>query len=124
MSERIKIKINKKDIKGIEKKACWALGMTAQTLQDEIREEMIIPRDKGTLQGEKFYIDDSGVSNGKVLLMHEGPYAHRLYHHPEYNFRRDQNPNAQALWFRPWEKGGIYEDRPAELFRNYLKKEL
>ena len=135
MSETIKLKIDWKAVNAVEAKVCWALGLTAHELQTEIREAMVIPRDSGALQGTKFFVDDSEVKKGRVRLVHEGPYARRLYYHPEYNFNRapwvdskgkkhEGNANAQGLWFRPWQKGGAYEKRPQEIFVALLKKEL
>ena len=130
-----KIKFADKILKDLEPKALRALAQTAFMLQDEIREEKIIPRDQGHLQGEKFFVDDSTLDQGYVSLVFEGPYARRLYYHPEYNFRHEStvdasgrqhggNVNAQAYWMTPWLPGGIYEDRPAEIFAALLEKEL
>ncbi len=115
--------------------ALKALALTAEVLMDEIRDEQIIPRDLGTLQNEKFYVDTSTLNKGYVSLVFEGPYARRLYYHPEYNFQRESrvddngvqhggNINAQAYWMTPWLPGGKYEKRPHEIFKALLEKEL
>ena len=109
-------------IKGIEKKAYKCLGLTAKVLQDDIREAQVVPRDKGTLQGEGFKVDTSTEAQGYVRLRFTPPYSRRLYFHPEYNFRTDENPHAQGLWLRHWQKGGQYEKRPAEIFEKLLKR--
>lgn len=122
-------------LKQLEPAALRALALTAEVLMDEIREEHIIPRDQGALQGEKFFIDRSTLDQGFVSLVFEGPYARRLYFHPEYNFTRSSyvdengvqhggNENAQAYWMTPWLPGGRYEKRPAEIFAALLEKEL
>lgn len=99
-----------------------ALVKTMGELQDRIREEQVIPRDSGALQGEKFFIDDSMRDRGIVKLVNEGPYARRLYYHPEYNFRQDKNKYAQGMWFTLWEKGGYYEKEPQEIFEKIMKE--
>lgn len=101
-----------------------ALVIAMGELQDRIREAQVIPRDTGALQNEKFYIDDSMVNEGIVDLVNEGPYARRLYYHPEYNFRQDKNPNAQGLWFSLWQEGGVYEKEPQEIYEAILRKIL
>lgn len=120
----IKITINKSKVARINRKAQRAFELTARVLQDDIREEQVIPRDIGTLQGEAFFVDDSESSQGEIRLVHQTPYARRLYYHPEYNFSHRENANAQGMWFSPWLKGGKYQKRPAEIFSRLLKKEL
>lgn len=122
MSEKIKIKIDRKAIRKMEEKANQALATTALVLQDDMREEMIIPRATGSLQNERFYVDTSEQNIGRVRLIFRGPYARRLYFHPEFNFRRDINPNAQGLWMRPWMRGGKYEDRAAKVFAEVFQR--
>ena len=130
-----KIKFANEILKELEPKALKALALTVHALQEEVRDERIIPRDQGALQGEKFFIDESTLSKGYVSLVFEGPYARRLYYHPEYHFQREStvdlsgkqhggNINAQAYWMTPWLPGGKYEKRPAEIFEALLKKEL
>ena len=107
-------------IKITDKKMKDALAKSVYVLQDEIREEQVIPRAEGTLQGEGFTIVDH--SQEKYMDMSfSTPYARRLYFHPEYNFRTDQNPNAQGLWLRHWLKGGKYQNRLAQIFEGILK---
>ena len=122
MSE--KVTINWSAVKSIEAKADKALVATADILRDDMRQAMVIPRDTGNLQNESFYTDSSQASKGLVRLVHNAPYARRLYFHPEYNFRKDKNPNAQGLWFRPWMKLGAKEKRAQEIFEACLKKVL
>lgn len=97
-----------------------ALAKATYVLQGEIRDEQVIPRDVGTLQGEGFTIIDQSRSKYMDMAF-TTPYARRLYFHPEYNFRTDENPNAQGLWMRHWLKGGKYEDRLSEIFEGLLK---
>lgn len=116
--------LDKSAIKGIEQKAYSCLGKTAKVLQDEIRQEMVVPRDTGNLQNEAFHVDTSTEQKGYVRLSFNAPYARRLYYHPEYNFRTDQNPNAQGLWLRHWQKKGKHAKRPKEIFESLLKMKL
>ena len=104
----------------VDKKMKDTLAKATYVLQDEIREAQVIPRALGTLQGEAFTI----VDHSKEKYMDMGfstPYARRLYFHPEYNFRQDQNPHAQGMWLRDWVKGGKKENRLAEIFEGILK---
>lgn len=127
--------LDKSAIKGIEQKAYSCLGKTAKTLQDEIREEMVIPRAEGNLQGEAFHVDTSTEQKGYVRMSFNAPYARRLYYHPEYKFHKspwtdskgnsyEGNPNAQGLWLRHWQKKGKHAKRPKEIFEGLLKMKL
>ena len=124
ISSKFSINLNKGAVKGMEEDMKRALAISAGVLQDRIREAQVIPRDTGALQGEKFYIDDSRVNEGIVSLVNEGPYARRLYYHPEYNFRKDKNPHAQGLWFELWKAGGVYQHEPVDFFESTLKQIL
>ena len=117
----VEIIIDAKSIWELEQKMKNALVATMGILQDRIREEQVIPRDTGALQGEKFFVDDSMRDKGIVQLVNEGPYARRLYYHPEYNFRQDKNENAQGMWFTLWQSGGYFEKEPQEIFEKILK---
>jgi hypothetical protein len=121
-----KVQLDPHAVKSLEKKAQNALAKTAYVLQDEIRQAQIIPRDTGHLQNEGFIVDISQVDKGLVRLGHSSdvPYALRLYLHPEYNFNRDKNPNAQGMWFRPWLKHGEKSKRVREIYEELLKREI
>ena len=127
------IVINVGEVEKLTQKMKNALVATMGELQDRIREEQVIPRDLGSLQGEKFFVDDSMKDKGIVQLVNEGPYARRLYYHPEYNFQTESwidsdgrqhggNKNAQGMWFTLWEKGGYFEKEPQEIFEKIMKE--
>lgn len=121
MKSDVEIKIDVGEVDKLTQKMKNALVATMGELQSRIREEQVIPRDQGYLQGEKFFIDDSMKDRGIVQLVNEGPYARRLYYHPEYNFRQDKNKNAQGMWFSLWQKGGYYEKEPQEIYEKIMK---
>lgn len=87
-----------------------ALEQTAEALHTEVQQAQVIPRDSGNLQGESFFADYEEAEQGKVSLIHNTPYARRLYFHPEYHFQTHENPNAKGKWFTDWMPGGEYED--------------
>ena len=117
------VKMNFPRIKQLTQAAVIALEQTAENLHTEIVQSQVVPRDTGALQGEKgFFVDYSETQNGKVSLVHEGPYARRLYYHPEYNFRMDENPNAKGHWFEDWEAGGRKAEFAPKVFKQMYKK--
>ena len=127
----VEVKLSASGAKKLDDSMKRALVITMYLLQDRIREEQVIPRDMGYLQGEKFYVDDRNWRRGKVNLVNEGPYARRLYYHPEYNFQHESwvdgsgvqhggNVNAQGLWFTLWQKGGYFEKEPQEIYEKVL----
>lgn len=133
VSVKSKITINRAVLNQLSQAAVTALEQTAEELHTEVVQAQVVPRDTGALQGEKFSVDTSKSSQGKVSLVHEGPYARRLYYHPEYNFHQAEwkdnqgkkhgfNPNAKGKWFEDWQKGGKHQDFCAKTFSGIYKR--
>lgn len=118
-----KVKINRTRVKQLSNACITALELTAQVLQDEIREDEVIPMDTGLLRGESFFIDYTYSKYGKVLLVHSTPYARRLYFHPEYNFNKEFARNAKGKWFEDYQEGGSKADFASNVFKKLYKKE-
>ena len=129
------IKLDGNALRACKQAQIEALVESAKTLQDTIREEGVIPRMDNHLAGEKFTINVSEAKRGVIYLEHEGPYARRLYFHPEYNFHKSPwvdkdgkehlgNRNAMAYWFSWWEEGGKYHRVPASLYADALRRRM
>lgn len=116
------VRINKGKLKKLTQAQVAALEKTAEALHTEIVQEQVVPRMDGTLQGEQFFVDYSNSKNGTVSLVHSTPYARRLYYHPEYNFSKDENPNARGKWFEPW-ISGEYKDFVRKTYKRLYKQE-
>lgn len=116
-----KVRINQTAIKAITAKAQVALEQTAEVLHTEIVQAQVIPRMDGHLQGEAMFVDKSESKYGRVSIVHSTPYARRLYYHPEYNFKKDENPNAKAHWFEDWQKGGKHDDFCNKTFAKIMR---
>lgn len=128
-----KLTINTNCLKKLSQASVKSLELTAEALHTEVVQAEVIPRMDGDLQGKKFYVDPSKSHPGKVKLVFEGPYARRLYFHPEYNFHRsswrtpdgkqhDGNPNAKGRWLEDWLPGGKYQDFVRNTYAKLLKK--
>lgn len=137
-----KIKLNMGRINQLNRAGIRALEHTAEKLHTEVGQAQVIPRMDGALSGEKMYVDTSRSAAGKVSIVHEGPYARRLYYHPEYNFHHgsweedvrnkdgsvshlthEGNPNAKGRWFEDWMPGGSQEDFAGKAFEEFYKME-
>ena len=68
------------------------------------------------------FLDRSEAINGKVSLVHSTPYARRVYFHPEYRFKKDENPNAKGKWFEDWMSGGRYENFAPDTFKEIYRR--
>lgn len=79
-----------------------AMEMTAEALHTEVVQAQVIPRDTGNLQNESMFLDCTQSHQGVVTLASTAPYARRLYFHPEYHFKKDENPNARGKWYEDW----------------------
>lgn len=116
------VRINSSRIGQLTQAAVVSLEETAERLHTAVVQEQVVPFDKGTLQGEAFFLDTSESGNGKVSLVHSTPYARRLYFHPEYHFSTDENPNAKGRWFEDWMPGGKNENFVKDTFRNLYRR--
>jgi hypothetical protein len=104
----MRIDIDKGAVRGVEHAVTAALAQTAEWVVSDVRKAQTVPRDKGVLQGEAMHVVASALEG--VEIVQSTPYARRLYHHPEYGFSREANPNAGALWWEPYIDGGKRKD--------------
>ena len=113
-----KVTIDTAKIRSLAKAQIIALEQTAAALNTQVEQDQVMPYgDTGNLQGNTF-VDTKDSSKGKVSLVSPGPYARRLYYHPEYNFRKHENPNAKGKWYQDYIKGG----KKADFCKNTFKK--
>lgn len=122
MSCKTTVNISQSVINRISDAAKRALVNTAEAIHTEIQQAQVVPRDKGTLQGEGFFVDDGGADWGVVHLVHNTLYARRLYFHPEYNFSKLENSNTRGEWFEDWITGNK-KDQFEKIFAENLKRE-
>jgi len=82
-----------------------ALVRSVEAMKTDVIQAQVIPFDTGTMQNESVYVDSSKKKAGKVKLTVDTPYARKIYHHPEYNFKTDKNPNAKGMYFEDYITG-------------------
>ena len=117
-----RIKLNTAKIARINQAAITALAQTVEALRTEVIQAQVMPFQKGNLQNESTFIDTSDAGSGKVSIISDTPYARRLYYHPEYHFKTDENPNAKGHWYEDWEKGGSKQDFASKAFTELFRK--
>ncbi len=108
----------------LEDAAFRALEKTADALLGDVVSAQVMPRDQGDMQEKQTFVEPNRSAN-RVSIVTDAPQAHRLYTHPEYNFRTGPdapNPNARGEWLEPWISGED-KDRPRELFEQFFKEE-
>lgn len=88
----IKVKLNKSQIKKIEKKGIRAL----EKLAKEIVDNAPIPVDTGELEKNVTI----STKNNVVTILHNETYSMRQYFHPEYN-----HTNGEAEWYKEYVNG-------------------
>lgn len=122
MQVKSTVKLNMPRIRQLSQAAVVALEQTAELLHGEVKDAQVVPMDTGNLTGEAFFCDYSESKNGKVTLVHETPYARRLYYHPEYDFQTKYHANAKGKWFEDWMPGGSKADFAPNAFKKFYKK--
>lgn len=105
MKAQVRTKINHKGNEYVKKLMKEALLETADALKSDLEQSQTMPFDTGTLQNRSTFVDDSKKNKGIVTIVSDGPYARRLYFHPEYNFQKTKNRNAGGIWFEPYING-------------------
>ena len=110
-------------VKEIDRKAMQALVQTADALKSDLIQSQTMPFDTVELQNRGTYVDDSNKAKGEVRIVTEKPYARKMYHHPEYNFKKDKNRNAGGLWFEPY-ISGKKKDFAKKTFAKFMKGKM
>lgn len=122
MKVNSKIKLNMPKIKQLTKAQITALEQTGEALHTEVVQAQVFPRDTGNLQNESTFVDYTNSSRGTVSIVSTAPYARRLYFHPEYNFKKDENPNARGEWYEDWLPGGAKADFCKKAFKELYRR--
>jgi len=109
---KAKLKLNPQAIKKLEEAAIKALPLTMDETKAELGRMAVVPRETGNLEVDN---SSTGAEGNKGYIRYNTPYARRLYYHPEYNFRKDKNPNAQGRWMDPF----IHGEKKKWLIKTY-----
>lgn len=104
MSVKVTVKLNQQKINTIVEAQKKALEMTGDATKSDIVTSAVVPKQSGELERSGL-VDTSQIESGKVGIIFDTPYARRLYWHPEYNFRKDKNVNAQGKWMQAYVDG-------------------
>lgn len=99
---KAKVKMNPVALARLSAAVEKAFNVTVEGLLEQVKEDEVIPYDTGALQ-ESHKIERVGDEH--VTITSDLPYARRLYHHPEYNFKTDKNANARGEWLEPYIRG-------------------
>lgn len=116
------VKLNFPKINQLTRAQVTALEQTAEDLHTEVVQAQVFPRDTGVLQNESTFVDTSESSHGKVSIISSTPYARRLYFHPEFHFKKDENPNAKGKWYEDWLPGGKNADLAVKSFKENYRR--
>lgn len=95
--------------------------MTAEQMLHEKVTDAQIPFDEGTLQNIATRVDTTATRRGTIKIVHDVPYASRLYFHPEFNFQKTTNANARAYWWEDW-LTGPKATRASRLFKEFYRR--
>lgn len=123
MGVKVNIKLNNANINRLIQAHSKALEMTAEAVLSDIKTSQVVPKDTGTLEDSGF-VDLSEIKEAIVRIVFDTPYARRMYWHPEYNFRKDKNPNAQGKWMEAYltgEKQQFIKDTYSKLLKMLSK---
>lgn len=120
MANKVRVKLNLGNIQLVKSDCNRVLKKTADAIKTDLTNSQTLPFDTGQLQNRSCFVDDSKVKSGKVSIVYDTPYARRLYYHPEYNFKKEKNPNAGGMWFEPYINGNK-KAYPINVFMRFMK---
>lgn len=123
MNVKVDIKLNNANINRLIEAHSKALEMTAEAVLSDIKTSQVVPKDTGALE-ESGFVELSEIKSFIARIVFDTPYARRLYWHPEYNFRKDKNPNAQGKWMESYltgEKQSFIKDTYSKFFKQLSK---
>lgn len=120
---KVTSKVNNGLLKKIDSASIESLILTGEAVRSDLIESQTMPFDTGTMQNQQTFVDSSDSSNGGVSVITDAPQARRLYFHPEYNFKKVNNPNAGGMWFEPYINGNK-KDFPKKVFARYLRNRI
>ncbi|NIK12871.1 minor capsid protein [Alkalibacillus almallahensis] len=85
------------DLKNTKEKLPKSLGKAQVVLDNQVLKDSnnYVPMDTKNLRDSG--IRETDLGTGQVNW--ETPYAKKLYYNPQYDFSKDDNPNAQGLWY-------------------------
>ena len=122
MRAKSKVTINKSAIKKLTRNAIIALEQTGEAIHTDVVQSQTMPFGEGILQNTSTFVDYSDSNKGSVSIVSSTPYARRLYYHPEYNFSKEENPDAGGKWFDPYLKGGKKQDFANKTYAKIYKR--
>lgn len=121
MGVKVTIKLDKTKIKTLVSSQKKALELTTEAVKSDIVTSAVVPKQTGELERSHF-VDTSQLDKMKTSINVAGPpYARRLYWHPEYNFRKDKNINAQGKWMQSY-IDGEKKDFAKNTYKVFLKQ--
>lgn len=118
---KFSMKFNDQNIRRIQKAASEALFLTMEEVHTNVVQARVMPFDNGTMQNDSTFVKK--INDTHVSLITSTPYAQRLYFHPEYDFGKASNPNAQGRWLDEWISGSKRE-WVQDTFNDLLKEKL
>lgn len=116
------VRLNMATINQLCRAQIEALEQTAEALHGEVKDAQVVPMKTGNLTGEAFFCDYSKESQGKATLVHNEPYARRLYFHPEYHFNKEFHENAKGKWFEDYVPGGKHEKFAQKKYKEIYRR--
>lgn len=120
---KVTSKVNNGLLKQINSASNESLVLTGEAIRSDLIESQTMPFDTGTMQNQQTFVDDSDAPNGSVSVITDAPQARKLYFHPEFNFKQNNNPNAGGMWFEPYINGNK-KDFAKKVFARYLRNRI
>lgn len=142
---RTEVKLNMKNIQGMEELITKGLIEAAETILQDIHNSQTLPLESGVMQDDSTFVDFSKAQQGKVDIVTDTPYARYQYFgklmlapngsawakkgeekhltKKDLVHNKEHNPNAGPFWFEPYITGDK-KDMAQERFESYIKSRV
>lgn len=120
---KVTSKLNNATLKHISSAAIQSLVLTGEAVKGNLIDSKTMPFDTGDMQNQQTFVDSKDAKRGTVSVVTDAPQARRLYFHPEYNFKKNNNPNAGGMWFEPYINGDK-KDYAKKTFARFLRNRI
>lgn len=119
MGVTVKVELYPDKIRKLQEISQKAFELTVNAVLTDVQQSQTVPFNVGTLEDSGFSVIVAEELVARIIF--DTPYARRLYWHPEYNFRKDKNPNAGGLWMQTY-LDGEKKDFVKETYGTFLKQ--
>ena len=116
-------KVNMKNINLLNNMFIECFDKSVHDMHEDLKKSQTMPYKTGATQETQEILIENKKGIRKLKLATKTPYSRRLYFHPEFNFSRAHNVNAQGMWLETY-LNGQKKDYVIDAFANRVRGKM